>query len=30
MGKHFDAKSMSLPTHYMMKQGYFSENTRFD
>lgn len=29
MGKHFDSSTMSLPTHYLMKKGYFSEKTRF-
>lgn len=30
MGKHFDEITMSLPTNYLMKQGYFSKDTRFD
>lgn len=30
MGQHFNSLIMSLPTHYLMKEGYFSLGTKFD
>lgn len=30
MDKPFEPSSMSLPTHYLMKEGYFSVGTKFD
>lgn len=30
MDQHFNPVTMSLPTHYLMKEGYFSLGTKFD
>lgn len=30
MDRHFNPVTMSLPTHYIMKEGYFSLGTKFE
>lgn len=30
MSEHFDSATMSMPTHYLMKQGFFSSGNKFD
>lgn len=30
MDQHFNPVTMSLPTHYLMKEGYFSSGTKFE
>ena len=30
MGQHFDPETMALPPFYLIKQGFFSQGTKFD
>lgn len=30
MDGHFNPVTQSLPTHYLMKEGFFSAGTKFD